>query len=74
VEYDAVARPEDFANLKEGEAIYMGRKGVFKLRVPFVNLQKDSGEIDFPRFRMPPKAGLEISGKYHLFSATGGGS
>lgn len=72
VDYDAVARPEDFANLKEGEAIYMGRRGVIKMRVPMVNLKKGL-DLDFPRFRMPPRAGLSISSKYHMFSATGGG-
>lgn len=71
VEYDAIARPEDFSNLKVGEGIYIGEAGVVRLRVPLVKLLKDTGKIDFPRFRMPPKAGLSMADKYHMFSATG---
>ena len=70
-EYDAVARPEDFSNLKVGEGIYMGPSGVIKIRVPLVKLGKNSGEIEFPRFRMPPVPGLAVAEKYHMFSATG---
>lgn len=72
VEYDAIARPEDFGNLKVGEAIYMGPSGVIKLRVPRIILGQDGEEIDFPRFHMPPRAGLAVAEKYHMFSATGG--
>ena len=71
-EYDAVARPEDFSNLKVGEGIYMGPSGVMKIRVPLVKLGKNNGEIEFPRFRMPPVPGLAVAEKYHMFSATGG--
>ena len=71
VEYDAVARPEDFSNLKVGEGIYMGPSGVMKIKVPLVKLGRATGEIDFPRFRMPPAPGLAVAEKYHMFSATG---
>ena len=72
VEYDAVARPEDFSNLKVGEGIYMGPSGVMKIRVPLVKLNKSGEEIQFPRFRMTPVPGLAVAEKYHMFSATGG--
>lgn len=72
VEYDAVARPEDFSNLKVGEGIYMGPSGVMKIKVPLVKLGKASGEIEFPRFRMTPSPGLAVAEKYHMFSASGG--
>lgn len=72
VEYDAVARPEDFSNLKVGEGIYMGPSGVMKIKVPLVKLGRASGDIEFPRFRMPPTPGLAVAEKYHMFSATGG--
>ncbi len=71
VEYDAVARPEDFSNLKVGEGIYMGPSGVMKIRVPLVKLAKNGEEIVFPRFRMTPVPGLAVAEKYHMFSATG---
>lgn len=72
VEYDAIARPEDFSNLRTGEGIYMGPGGsVLKIKVPLVKLGKGGGDLDFPRFRMPPVAGLGVAEKYHLFSATG---
>lgn len=74
VEYDAIARPEDFSNLKVGEGIYMGPRGVVKIRVPLVKLAKSSEDIDFPRFRMPPIEGLGVAEKYHMFSPTGGTS
>lgn len=70
-EYDAVARPEDFSNLKVGEGIYMGPSGVTKIKVPYVKLGSNNGEIEFPRFRMPPVQGLAVAEKYHMFSATG---
>ncbi|PZP40006.1 MAG: hypothetical protein DI585_02320 [Pseudomonas fluorescens] len=72
VEYDAVARPEDFSNLKVGEGIYMGPSGVVKIHVPLVKLGRATGEIEFPRFRMPATPGLAVAEKYHMFSATGG--
>jgi intracellular multiplication protein IcmO len=68
VEYDAVARPEDFANLKTGEAIYMGPSGVMKLKVPFVKLRKDSDALDFPRFRMPLVQGVGLAERYGQFA------
>jgi hypothetical protein len=72
VEYDAIARPEDFSNLKPGEGIYMGPGGsVLKIKVPLVKLGRSGGDLDFPRFRMPPVAGLSVSEKYHLFSSSG---
>ncbi len=72
VEYDAIARPEDFSNLKVGEGIFIGQHGVFKLKIPRVILKQDGGEIDFPRFHMPPVTGLGVHEKYHQFSLTGG--
>jgi len=73
VEYDAIARPEDFSNLKTGEGIYMGPSGVLKIKVPLVKLGSDrSEEIEFPRFRMPLVNGLAVAEKYHMFSHTGG--
>jgi intracellular multiplication protein IcmO len=72
VEYDAVARPEDFSNLKVGEGIYIGPRGVMRVRVPLIKLRKDGEDIDFPRFRMPPVVGIGLSDKYHQFSLTGG--
>ncbi len=71
LEYDAVARPEDFSNLKPGEGIYMGQRGVLKIKVPLVKLGRATGDIDFPRFRMPACPGLAVAEKYHMFSATG---
>ncbi len=72
VEYDAVARPEDFSNLKAGEGIYMGPRGVYKIRVPLLKLNQQGGDIVFPKFRMPATPGLAVAEKYHMFSATGG--
>lgn len=69
VEYDAVARPEDFTNLKTGEAIYMGPSGVMKLKIPFVKLKKDGEALDFPRFRMPLVPGIGLAEKYGQFAA-----
>jgi hypothetical protein len=75
VEYDAIARPEDFSNLKVGEGIYIGPDGVLKIKVPLVKFPKSTSDvIDFPRFRMPEVNGLAMAEKYHMFSVTGGGS
>ncbi len=70
VEYDAVARPEDFTNLKTGEAIYMGPMGVLRLKIPFVELRKGGEELDFPRFRMPLVNGVGLADMYNRL-ATG---
>jgi hypothetical protein len=64
VEYDAVARPEDFSNLKTGEAIYMGPSGVLKVKVPLIQLKKDAENLDFPQFKLPPVQGLGMAEKY----------
>lgn len=68
--YEAVARPEDFTSLIPGEAIFIGKNGVYKLKIPEVVLKQDSEGIDFPRFRMPSKAGLGLAEKYHTFSSS----
>jgi intracellular multiplication protein IcmO len=66
--YDKIVRPEDFRTLKDGEAIYIGRDSVLKLQVPLVALNNENKKLDFPRFRMPHKQGLEIANKYTTFS------
>lgn len=66
--YDKVVRPEDFKNLKDGEAIYIGRNSVYKLQVPLLHMNNENKSLDFPRFRMPHKQGLDIATKYHSFS------
>jgi hypothetical protein len=70
-EYDAIARPEDFANLKVGEGIYIGPTGVSKVKVPEVRLKRQAEDLDFPRFRLPPVVGLSVAEQYHKFSASG---
>jgi hypothetical protein len=67
--FEAIVRPEDFRNLQDGEAIFIGRSDVFKLRVPLVTLNQDNKSLDFPRFRRPYKEGLCIAEKYHNFTA-----
>jgi hypothetical protein len=71
MQYDAVVRPEEFGDLDQGEGILIGREGVFKLRVPEVILKKDNEGLDFPKFRMPVRQGLDLAGKYHTFSGGG---
>jgi intracellular multiplication protein IcmO len=68
--FDAIVRPEEFKNLADGEAIYIGRSEVLKLQVPLVHLNRDDKEIDMPRFRMPHRQGLGLAEMYH---ALGGG-
>lgn len=68
MKYDAIVRPEDFRNLDTGEAIFIGRQDVLKLRVPHVQLDKTNKDLDFPRFRMPHVQGLAVAEKYHSFS------
>jgi intracellular multiplication protein IcmO len=67
--YDAIARPEDFRALVPGEAIFIGKNGVYKLKIPEVVLKQDSEGLDFPRFKMPAKRGLALADKYHTFTA-----
>lgn len=62
--YDAIVRPEDFRNLNDGEAIYIGRSEVLKLQVPLVHLNREDKEIDMPRFRMPHRQGIGIAEMY----------
>ena len=69
--YDKIVRPEDFRTLKDGEAIYIGRNSVVKIQVPLLSFNNDNKELDFPRFRMPDKQGLDIASKYHTFSNEG---
>jgi hypothetical protein len=71
MQYDAVVRPEEFGDLDQGEGILIGREGVFKLRVPEVILKADTEGLDFPKFRMPVRQGLDLAGKYHSFSGSG---
>ena len=66
--YDSIVRPEDFRNLQDGEAIYIGRNSVMKLQVPLVSLDNSNKNLDFPRFRMPHRQGLDIASKYLSFS------
>jgi hypothetical protein len=74
MEYDAVIRPEDFGALEQGEGVFIGAGGVFKIKVPEVILKADSEGMDFPKFRMPVRQGLDLAKKYQTFSGTGGGS
>ncbi len=70
--YDAIVRPEDFRNLKPGEAIYMGRnrrdgvelQEVIKLRVPLLSFKMIDSNLDMPRFRMPHREGLGVAAQY----------
>ncbi len=66
--YSAVVRPEDFRNLKDGEAIYIGRNSVYKLKVPLVMLDKTNKTLDFPRFKMPKVQGLSVAERYQTLS------
>lgn len=66
--HDFIVRPEDFRNLNDGEAIFMGRGVVMKLQVPLVHLNVEDKEIDMPRFRMPFRQGLGMAERYHTFS------
>lgn len=65
MKHEAIARPEDFRNLADGEAIYIGRSEVIKIKIPLLTLDKSNKSLDFPRFRMPQKQGLAIAEKYH---------
>lgn len=67
MEYNAIVRPEDFRALVPGEAVFIGKDGVYKLRVPEIILKKDNEGIDFPRFRMAARQGLGLAEKYHSF-------
>lgn len=67
-DYEKIVRPEDFRNLKDGEAIYVGRNSVIRVQVPLVDLNGEDKSLDFPRFRMPHKQGLSIAEKYHSFA------
>lgn len=69
--YDSIVRPEDFRNLKDGEAIFIGRNSVYKLQVPLVKTNNDDKTVDIPRFRMPAKQGLSIAEKYHTLTGEG---
>jgi hypothetical protein len=71
MEYDAVVRPEEFGALTQGEGIFIGMDGVFKIRVPEVVLKQDNEGLDFPRFRMPVRPGLDLQSKYHTFGGGG---
>jgi len=62
--YDAIVRPEDFKNLETGEAIFMGRQDVMKLKVPLVKLDNSDKNLDFPRFRLPQRQGLGLAEKF----------
>lgn len=68
--YDKIVRPEDFRTLKDGEAIYIGRNSVVKIQVPLLSFDNNNKELDFPRFRMPDKQGLDIASKYDTFSSS----
>lgn len=61
--YDAIIRPDEFKSLQPGEAFFVGKDGVYKIRVPEVILKKDGEGIDFPRFRMPTRTGLDMAHK-----------
>ena len=67
-DYQAIARPEDFANLdtQQGEAIYIGKNEVLKLKVPYVDIPElkyasDEEALDFPRFKMTHERGLAMA-------------
>jgi intracellular multiplication protein IcmO len=62
--YDATIRPEEFKALPPGEAFYLGKDGVYKLRVPQVIMGQDDEGLDFPRFRMPARQGLGLAEGY----------
>lgn len=70
MDYDAIVRPEDFRNLETGEAIFIGRSDVLKMKVPYVGLKNDGHGLNFPRFNLPQKEGLSLADKYHTFSAS----
>ena len=63
-QFGSIVRPEDFRNLGDGEAIYIGRREVLKLQVPLVHLNVEDKEIEMPRFTMPTKQGLGIAEIY----------
>ncbi|MFZ2619946.1 MAG: type IV secretory system conjugative DNA transfer family protein [Alphaproteobacteria bacterium] len=70
-DYEAIVRPEEFANLDvmKGEAIFMGQGEVFKLKVPLVQVPRlpyksDAEALDFPRFNMPFRRGLGMADVY----------
>lgn len=61
MQYEAIIRPEDFGNLDLGEAFVISKLGTFKVRIPEVVLSKDDEGLDFPRFRMPARQGLNVA-------------
>lgn len=61
MQYEALIRPEEFGNLGLGEAFVISNDGTFKVKIPYVKLQKDSEGMDFPRFRMPARQGLSVA-------------
>jgi hypothetical protein len=74
-DYEEIVRPEEFGALdvKRGEAIFIGGENVYKLRVPLVQVPKlsyisQSDALDFPRFRMPFKKGLNLADMYKKVS------
>ena len=70
MQYASIVRPEDFRNLGDGEAIYIGRKEVLKIQVPLVHLNVEDKEIEMPRFTMPAKQGLGIAEIYDSLGGT----
>jgi type IV secretory pathway TraG/TraD family ATPase VirD4 len=66
---EAVIPPEEFKSLNPGQAFYLGKTGVYKLRVPEVVLRQDEEGIDFPRFRMPERQGLSLTDKYRTLQS-----
>ena len=68
-DYEALVRPEDFANLAVGEAVYIGVNEVLKIKVPYVEVPRLGGteqeQLDFPRFKMPKRQGLAMIDVYN---------
>ncbi len=69
--YEAIVRPEEFRTLGKGEAIYIGRQDVLKIQVPLLTYDNSNKSLDFPRFRMLSKQGLDMEEKYGTFNAGG---
>ncbi len=63
--YEAIVRPEDFKNLDTGEAVFIGRQDVMKLKVPLVKLDNSDKNLDFPKFRLPQQQGVGLAEKFH---------
>ncbi len=60
VKYDTVIRADEFMNLPVGQSFFLCNQGVYKLKIPEVSVRKESGKIQFPRFRMPTRQGLNM--------------